>query len=188
MGDYLTTDRLVLRHLGADDADVLVETDSDPAVMRHLTGGEPSLPPEVVREQVLPRILATYERWGGRFGLLAAYERDTGRCVGWFQLRRDPDGPGDEVELGYRLRQAAWGRGLATEGVRALLHKAFGELGLQRVYGDTMAVNTGSQRVMAKAGMRVVAELPTPDGMERVEGAERGGVRYTVTREQWQQQ
>jgi RimJ/RimL family protein N-acetyltransferase len=32
-----------------------------------------------------------------------------------------PDPAGGEPELGYRLRRAAWGRGLATEGSRALI-------------------------------------------------------------------
>ena len=71
MSDFVETDRLVLRQFTADGADLLIELDSDPEVMRHLTGGEPTLPPAVVREQVIPNVLATYERWNGRFGLFA---------------------------------------------------------------------------------------------------------------------
>ena len=186
MSDYLETDRLVLRHFTADGAELLNELDSDPEVMRHLTGGEPSLPPEVVREQVIPNVLATYARWGGRFGLLAGYEKDSGDFVGWFQLRPERQGPLDEVELGYRLRRDAWGRGYATEGARALLDKGFSELGLRLVHGETMAVNLASQRVMAKVGMSVVERIPTPDDMQGVEGAERGGFRFEITKQQWE--
>jgi len=50
-------------------------------------------------------------------------------------------GPLDEVELGYRLRQAAWGKGYATEGSRALLGEAFTELGVRLVWAETMSVN-----------------------------------------------
>ena len=184
--DFLETDRLVLRQLTADGADLLIELDSDPEVMRHLTGGEPSLPPDVVREQVIPSVLATYERWGGRFGLFAGYEKERGEFVGWFQLRAEREGPLDEVELGYRLRQDAWGKGYATEAARGMLDKGFSELGLRRVWGETMAVNVASQRVMEMVGMSVAAQIPTPDDMQGVEGAERGGFRYEITREQWE--
>lgn len=185
MSDFLETERLVLRQFTADGADLLIELDSDPEVMRYLTGGEPSVPPSVVRERVIPNVLATYERWEGRFGLLAAYEKDSGDFIGWFQLRPEREGPLDEVELGYRLRRDAWGKGHATEAARALLRKGFSELGLRVVWGETMGVNVASQKVMEKAGMSVVAEIPTPDDMQGVEGAERGGFRFEITKEQW---
>ena len=185
MTDFVESERLVLRQFTAQDADLLIELDSDPEVMRYLTGGEPTLPPAVVREQVIPRVLAAYERTNGRFGLFAAHEKETGAFIGWFQLRPEPTGPQDEVELGYRLRRAAWGKGYATEGARALVDKSFGELGVSTVWGETMAVNGASQRVMEKVGMSVVSSLPTPDDMQRVEGAERGGFRFAITREQW---
>jgi len=51
--------------------------------------------------------------------------------------RRD-DGPPDDVELGYRLLRSAWVNGYATEGSRALIDKAFTELGAQRVFAETM--------------------------------------------------
>ena len=121
---YLETERLTLRRFSADDADLLVELDSDPAVMRFLTGGNPTTS-EDVRERDLPSILAGYEKWGGKFGLFAAQEKDRGAFIGWFHLRPEQGSPVDEVELGFRLRQAEWGKGYATEGSRALLNKAF---------------------------------------------------------------
>jgi RimJ/RimL family protein N-acetyltransferase len=183
---YLETERLALRRFTADDADLLIELDSDPAVMRYLTGGIPT-EPEVVRERYLPNILGGYRKWGGKLGLFAAHEKDGGAFIGWFILRPEPAGPLDEVELGYRLRQAAWGKGYATEGSRALLGKAFTELGVRMVRADTMSVNRGSRNVMEKLEMTLVDTLPTPPDMEMVEGSEHGGVRYEITKEQWGQ-
>jgi RimJ/RimL family protein N-acetyltransferase len=183
---YLTTDRLTLRRFGADEAELLIELDSDPAVMRFLSGGEPTAP-DLVRGRDLPSILAGYDRWGGAFGLFAAYENDGGAFVGWFCLRPEREGPLDEAELGYRLRRAAWGRGYATEVSQALLEKAFTELDVRTVWGVTMALNRSSQHVMEKVGMTVTEELETPDDMLAVEGAELGGYRYEITREQWEQ-
>lgn len=183
---YLQTARVTLRPFEADDADLLIELDGDPAVMRYLSGGEPT-PPELVRDTVLPSLFVGYDRWAGAFGVFAAYENAGGAFLGWFCLRPDRDGPRDEAELGYRLRQAAWGSGYATEVSEALLRKAFTELDVRRVWGDTMALNRASQRVMEKVGMSVTQTLPTPEDMLAVEGAELGGYRYEITREQWEQ-
>ena len=91
-------------------------------------------------------------------------------------LALDPDDD-ETAELGYRLRRDAWGRGLATEGSRALLDHAFRTLALPVVWAGTMAVNTGSRGVMAKLGMRHVrTEVRQWD--EPLPGAERGEVRY----------
>jgi len=184
---YLETERLALRRFTADDAELLIELDSDPAVMRYLTGGRPTAP-EVVRERQLPNILAGYEKWGGDLGLFAAQEKDGGAFIGWFILRPGPEGPLDAVELGYRLRQAAWGRGYATEGSRALLGKAFTELGVRTVWAGTMSVNRGSRNIMEKLGMRLVGTTPTRPDVQMIEGSEHGDVRYEITKEQWEQQ
>lgn len=186
MDTYLQTERLTLRRFGADDADLLIELDGDPAVMRYLSGGEPTAP-ELVRGRDLPSILAGYDRWAGEFGLFAAYEKEGGAFVGWFCLRPEREGPLDEAELGYRLRQAAWGRGYATEVSSALLTKAFTDLDVRLVWGATMALNRSSQHVMEKVGMAVTQTLETPEDMLAVEGAELGGYRYEITREQWEQ-
>ena len=187
METYLETERLALRRFGAGDADLLIELDSDPAVMRFLTGGEPENAPEFVRERVLPSIRSGYERWGGTLGLFAAYEKASDAFIGWFLLRPEREGPLDEVELGYRLRQPAWGNGYATEGSRALLTKAFTELGVRVVWAETMVLNQASRNVMEKAGMTLVTAIPTPDDMMMVEGSALGGVRYEITKEQWEQ-
>ena len=58
-----------------------------------------------------------------------------------------------EVEIGYRLRPAAWGQGFATEGAAALLAEALGRPEVVRVYAHALHSNPGSIRVMEKIGM-----------------------------------
>ncbi|MFG2884679.1 GNAT family N-acetyltransferase [Streptomyces sp. NPDC048297] len=83
------------------------------------------------------------------------------------------------------MRQPAWGRGYGTEGSRALLGKAFTELGVRMVWAETMSVNHGSRNIMEKLDMTLADTIPTPSDMEMVEGSEHGGVRYEITKEQW---
>ena len=146
---FLETARLVLRRLTLDDLDDLVALDGDPEVMRFLTGGS-GTPREEIEREILPRWLGYYEQYDG-FGFWAAIERATGEFLGWFSFRPHEDPPPGEVELGYRLRRAAWGRGYATEGARALIRKGFTEFGVTRVIANTYEYNVGSRRVMEKA-------------------------------------
>ncbi|MCW2615058.1 MAG: GCN5-related N-acetyltransferase [Frankiales bacterium] len=187
MDPFVQTDRLALRRFTAQDADLLIELDSGPAVMRFLTGGQPTEPAAAVRERVPPRVLATYDMWDGRFGLFAAYATDSGAFIGWFQLRPEPGGPPDEIELGYRLRQDAWGNGYATEGSRALLGKALSELDVRVVCGATLSVNVASQKVMERAGMTVAEALPLQRTCSWSRALNPAASRYGITREQWEQ-
>jgi RimJ/RimL family protein N-acetyltransferase len=180
---FLETERLVLRRFSGDDVDNLVELDSDPDVMRFINGGRPT-PRHEIENEVLPAFLGYYERFAG-YGFWAAVEKSTGRFVGWFHLR-PAEGAAGEVELGYRLCRSAWGKGYATEGSRALIQKAFAELGVQRVFASTMVVNIASRRVMEKAGLRFVRTFhqPWPD---YIEGEEEGDVEYALLRSEWEQ-
>lgn len=184
MSIFLETHRLTLRRFTEDDEDNLVELDSDPQVMRFLSGGRPT-PREEVRSRILPALLGCYERFGD-LGFWAAQEKATERFLGWFHFRPRPAEPRDgEIELGYRLRRPAWGKGYATEGSRALIRKGFTELGVERVVAETMAVNLGSRRVMEKAGLTFVRTFHR-DGLEAIEGFEQGVVEYALTRGDWE--
>lgn len=179
---FLETDRLVLRPATAADAADLLALDSDPAVMRYINGGRPTSA-EDIRDRTLPRLLHDHACTGTR-GYWIARERDTGAFLGWFELRPLDEHDPAVVELGYRLGRAAWGRGYATEGARALVDKGFTDLGAQRVTANTMAVNTGSRRVMEKTGLTFLRAY-TEDWPEAIEGSEHGEVEYELTREAW---
>jgi RimJ/RimL family protein N-acetyltransferase len=164
------TPRLLLRPISLDDVDALVGLDADPEVMRYITGGAPTPRPEA--ERIVARSIG--HRW-------VAHERDGNHFAGWFGLRPSA---GSDRELGYRLPRACWGRGLATEGARALVDLAFTELGASRVWAQTMTVNARSRRVMERCGLRYVRtfylEWPEP-----IEGTEEGDVEYELTRADW---
>ncbi|WP_250306115.1 GNAT family N-acetyltransferase (plasmid) [Streptomyces sp. NBC_01387] len=181
---FLETDRLVLRAFTQADVDPLFALDNDPDVMRFINGGRPTSH-EATRARTLPGLLHDHPCTGTR-GYWAAEERGTGAFLGWFEFRPLDDHSPAVVELGYRLHKAAWGNGYATEGSRALIHKGFTDLGVERVTANTMAVNAGSRRVMEKSGLSFVRNF-TGDWPEAIEGSEHGEVEYELTRAAWKQ-
>jgi RimJ/RimL family protein N-acetyltransferase len=175
---YLETERLTLRRFTPADVELLVALDSDPEVMRFLTG-RPT-PREEIENVVLPEILEVYAGHP-RLGTFAA-EAD-GVFVGWFGMQ--PTADPLAVGVGYRLMRSAWGKGYATEGTKALIAQAFSALGMVRVEADTMAVNHRSRDVMRRSGLRFekVFHVPFDDPLP---GTEFGEVLYAVDRATWE--
>jgi RimJ/RimL family protein N-acetyltransferase len=191
---HLETERLILRRFAEADEDNLVDLDSDPDVMRYLSGGKPT-PRRVIHDEILPRVIRYYDRHPG-FGSWAAVEKSTGTFIGWIAFR-PAEGKGlEDVELGYRLRKSAWGKGYATEGVRALMRRGFAELGVQRVFATTYQDNLASRRVMEKLGMTLVrrfrltpADLAAHGTFDATSEAVWDGddVEYALLRTEWEQ-
>jgi RimJ/RimL family protein N-acetyltransferase len=178
---FLEADRLVLRAFTAADAGNLYELNSDPDVMLFLNGGEPT-PRGDIENRVIPRFLGFHERsaWQGYW----AAEVKAGReFIGWFHLLPDENG---NVDLGYRLRKAAWNKGYATEASRALIRKCFTEHGVERMTAHTMTVNRASRRVMEKCGLTLVDTHPMREH-STIPGAHQGEVVYALTRRQWKE-
>ncbi|HEX8673028.1 MAG TPA: GNAT family N-acetyltransferase [Longimicrobium sp.] len=170
----LETERLRLRPLSRADTEHLAELDADPEVGRYVHfGGSPT---RADLEAALPRMLACFGFPPVQPAFWAAEERGSGRFVGWFHLR--PSGEADTLELGYRFRRDTWGKGYASEGARALVVRAFEDLGAKCVEAIALVENAGSIRVMEKAGLRLRERF-------LYEG-ERPTVRYAVERSEYE--
>ncbi len=182
---FLEIDRLILRRFTEADVDLFHDLDSDPEVMRYITGGPPT-PREEIRDDILPAFLGYYARFTG-YGFWAALDRSSGDFLGWFHFRPAPGSPSDEPELGYRLRRAAWGHGYGTEGARALIDHGFTALGVRRVVASATLENVASWRVMEKCGMTRIGtyRITFPDLFD---GVEQEAVEYALTREDWERQ
>ena len=179
----LESARLRLRRFTAADLDLLVELDSDPEVMRWISYGVPT-PRERYEHEILPRWFAQYQATP-LLGYWAAESRDDGAFVGWFHLRPDRIDDGEQ-ELGYRLRRAAWGQGLATEGSVALLDHGFRRVGTDRISARTLAGNHASQRVMQKCGLRYERDFVYPeDVIAGRSERERAAVKYSLDKDAW---
>lgn len=186
---FLEAERLLLRRFTGADVDNVYDLNSDPDVMRYIDGPVPT-PRDEIEHDYLPAYLGYYER-GDRYGFWAAIEKSAGEFLGWFHFRPgEGDGP-NEPSLGYRLRTSAWGKGYATEGSRALIHKGFTELGVERVVASAYEANTASRKVMEKVGMTLVRTYPVdrsdplPVGAEHFDSI---GVDYALEKGDWERQ
>lgn len=158
----LDTPRLRLRPYTSDDLDIACAVLCDPVVTRHVC--DPMTPAEVA--ETLPRFLRRGA--GGRIGMWCAEMRASGEKIGdgilapipveasetdWDGIVPEayPDGP---VEVGYMLRQSAWGQGYATEICARLLRFAFEMTTLPEVVACLDPDNAASRRVLLKCGMR----------------------------------
>lgn len=179
----LRTPRIELVPLSDEHLDHEYELDSDPAVMRYLGDGRPRTRQEV--ESLHRHRLSVAQTVPG-LGFWCGFV--DGQFVGWWILeppQREDQGPVEgQAELGYRLMRRHWRQGLASEGAQELLRHAFEDLGLNRVFAETMAVNTGSRATMASIGMRHVRTF-YPKWDTPLPGSEHGEVEYAITREEW---
>jgi RimJ/RimL family protein N-acetyltransferase len=154
MKTYLETERLTLREFEEGDIDALCTLDGDPDVMRFINGGAPT-PRELIESRILPWFMSFYRRYEA-LGFWAALDRESGGFVGWFCLHPEEGRAPEDLALGYRLRKSVWRRGYGTEGARALIDKAFRELGARRVFACTYSENLASRGVMERCGMKHV--------------------------------
>jgi RimJ/RimL family protein N-acetyltransferase len=178
----LRTARLRLVPLAEEHLEAEVELDADPEVMRHLTGRASTRAEVEARHR---ERLAVAARVPG-LGFWAGFVGD--EFVGWWILEppeRPDQGPvAGQAELGYRLLRRHWRRGLAGEGARELLRHGFADLGLRRVFAETMAVNTASRATMAALGMTLVRTFSL-DLDDPLPGSELGEVEYAISRDEW---
>ena len=145
MAYSFTTPRLGLRPWTGADAPALLALNADPAVLRY-TGDAPFA--SLAAAQAFVAAYDHYDRHG--FGRWAVIRQADEAFLGWCGLKQHPDGM---VDLGFRLAQAHWGQGYATEAAAATLAYAFGPLGLPEVVGRALPENLASIRVLEKIGM-----------------------------------
>jgi RimJ/RimL family protein N-acetyltransferase len=144
----LFTPRLHLRPFTAADRDAIHAVYADPDVMRHVGHGAHRTVAETSTAlRTYAEILAQHG-----YSFVAVTEREDGTLIGDAGLH-PLAGRGPDIELGYTLARAAWGRGYATELGAALVGHAFCELGVDRVVAQVEPANSASRHVLEKLGM-----------------------------------
>jgi RimJ/RimL family protein N-acetyltransferase len=171
----LQTKRLTLSPSSPNDRADFMDLERDPEVMRYLNGGY-----AVDQADGDPDSLFLMPR-GTEPYVWTARRKANDAFVGWFYF--GPEGEG-AAELGYRLRRADWGQGLASEATSALINWGFENCGYEKIFASTMTVNHASRRVLEKIGMRYERTIQL-DWTVPFPGSEQGEVIYEVTRKSW---
>ena len=174
----LHTDRLTLREFVESDWQAVHAYAADPQVVRFMAWGPNT---EEETREFIRRVMSHQdeaERRQFRFAVvLAAQERLIGACSLCISNPANR-----EAWIGYVYHRDAWGHGYATEVAGALVAFGFGRLGLHRIFATCDPRNTGSARVLEKAGM-------TREGHLRQHKWERGAWRdsylYAVLEDEW---
>jgi RimJ/RimL family protein N-acetyltransferase len=144
------TQRVLLRCFHVADLDAMAAVFGDPEVMRFGPGPQSR---EWVQGWLRGCLEDYYRKWG--FGLWAVVHKSDHRVIGFCGLTRFDDIDGQpEIEIGYRLARAFWGRGLATEAAEAVRDHALGVLVLPRLVSIIDPHNEASIRVATKIGLR----------------------------------
>ena len=144
------TQRLILRDWREEDWAPFWESNNTPAVMRWLGGVSDEEECQKARER-----LESYRREHGHtFWVLE--RKEDGAILGFCGLKRcnQLGGPLGEMEVGWRLREDAWGQGYAKEAAIASIDLAFGRFGAAQVIALTVARNAPSWGLMQRLGMR----------------------------------
>lgn len=144
------TDRLILRDWREEDWPFFWEGTNTPGVMRWLGGVCDGAKRDAAQQRLL-----SYDREHGHT-FWCVERRGDGAILGFCGLKRSNQsgGPLGMMEVGWRLREDAWGRGYAKEAATASLDLAFDRFDAEEVIAMTVQRNTASWGLMERLGMR----------------------------------
>jgi RimJ/RimL family protein N-acetyltransferase len=152
------TERLILRTWSKEDIAPFAAMCADNEVMRYF----PATLSFQETENLVNRFQERYEQDGYTYYVVEI--KETGEFIGFcgmlMQTYESPFTP--NVDIGWRLKKAAWGKGYATEAARACLVLAKETLGLKTIISVASQNNTPSINVMQKIGMEKVGEFEHP--------------------------
>jgi ribosomal-protein-alanine N-acetyltransferase len=175
--NVLETERLRLEPLDASRLQEFVALTADPATMRYWAR-EGQFTRDVAEANFAASLARVREHGFGRRWIV---RKDSGAGVGFTETKYFGQSCDDvsptEVEIGWMLMPAAWGRGYATEAGCAVRDEAFERPDLESIVAVHHPDNTASARVMQKLGMTFERNVVAKDGWPfRL---------YRITREQW---
>lgn len=176
----LETPRLWLRWPKAADVPTIERHVARPEVALMTARIPHPLPAGEVEKAVMEMRTANAD--GAGLTLALTRKRAPEQVIGLAGLREHYGSGGREATIGYWLAVEAWGQGLMSEAVSALLDAAFRWSRIEAVRGAADAENAASRAVMEKAGFRSlgrdIEHLP-------VRGRDIAVERYILPRQEW---
>ena len=150
----ISTDRLILRRMTMKDAQDIFEYSRDPEVARHVLWTAQKHISEA-KEYVRYMTKRYRDDLPSSWGII---DKESGRLVGTIGYMAFSE-ENASVEIGYSLARWLWGKGMATEALRAVIDYTFEAMDINRIEAQHELTNPSSGRVMEKCGMRKEGEL-----------------------------
>ena len=144
----LRTERLVLRRYRPEDAGLLYRHFGTDPEMAGYSGWNPYATPEMAQETVR-RFIESYPDAHSYSWVMDVDDVIVG-TIGAYDYAHD------QTEVGFSVDKDWQGRGLATEALRKVLSYLTNHEGFSCVTAWCAAENSGSRRVLEKAGMKLV--------------------------------
>lgn len=146
--DILETDRTIIREFTIEDTNQAIEFYSDVDVMRFVGNGKGFSLEET--EEFIIKMVDRYEEHG--FSFWAVVSKRCNKLIGHcgLMLNRTTG----IVEIGYTIAKQYWRQGYALETSRAVLSYGFNTLNLNEIVAFTKKINTPSQGMMKRLGMK----------------------------------
>lgn len=156
---YIETERLILRSWEKDDLQPFEEMNANDKVMEYF----PNLLSKDESIDLYNRIRSEFEEFG--YGAYAVETKEDQRFIGYvgFHKATFVSDFTPCIEIAWRLRDTAWGKGYATEAAKACLDYGFKVLGFDEIYSFTAVINKRSERIMQKIGMKKINEFDHPN-------------------------
>lgn len=147
--NQITTERLSLKLVEMMDLDWLYQLLSLPEVDQYNTLGIPENR-EVTRKMIAQHVLDNCEPSPQRY-TFSVLDKSNGIGVGLCALNLGR-AKYQSAEIWYKYFPQYWGKGFASETVKALLDFGFQDLQLQRIEAGCAVGNIGSVKVLEKSG------------------------------------
>jgi ribosomal-protein-alanine N-acetyltransferase len=145
----LETERLLLRQLSTEDAEIILELLNEPSFIRNI-GDRGIRTIEGANSYILNGPVASYAKNG--FGLYLVKLKETNDSIGMCGLiKRDTL---EDVDIGYAFLPKFWSKGYAVEAAQAVKEYARDKIQLNRIVAIVDPQNQGSIRVLEKIGLQ----------------------------------
>ena len=150
------TPRLILRPWVIEDAEAALAIYGSTDVARWMVPDTDPVPDAPMMRTILDDWMTTCESLDQPQGRWAVELQDTAELVGGVTLLPMPP-HGVDLEIGWQLAPAAWGRGLAAEAGHAVAHHAF-ESGADEIFAVVRPENQRGAATARRIGMEWVGE------------------------------
>ena len=175
----ITTNRLILRPITADDLEDIYEYAKNENVGPR-AGWKPHENREET-EQIIKDVFLDQETvWG-------IVRKEDQKLIGTMGLIADPKRQHDGVRmLGYGIGEPYWGRGITTEAAKAVVQYGFTTMNLSLISAYCYPFNKESRRVIEKCGLKYEATFRHAE--KRYDGIVLDNLCFSLSKEEYEQE